>query len=67
MKTEQIYYQEPYLKELTCSVIDITAGDHLTDVVLDQTIFYPEGGGQPSDKGLLGEAKVEYVRLIEGE
>ncbi|MDP3983303.1 MAG: alanyl-tRNA editing protein [bacterium] len=67
MKTKQIYYTEPYRKTLTCNVIDVKMGDNLTDVVLDQTIFYPEGGGQPSDKGLLGEAKVVYVRLIDGE
>lgn len=67
MKTKQIYYQDPYLKELECEVLLVENKINLTDVVLDQTIFYPEGGGQPSDQGRLGEVKVEFVRMTDGE
>lgn len=67
MKTKQIYYQDPYLKELDCQVISVEDKGNLSNVILDQTIFYPEGGGQPSDRGMLGEAKVEYVRMQDGE
>ena len=35
------------------------------EVVLDQTAFYPEGGGQPADEGELGKAKVSDVRIKE--
>ncbi|MDS0241136.1 MULTISPECIES: DHHA1 domain-containing protein [unclassified Haloferax] len=31
-------------------------------VTLDETYFYPEGGGQPADRGVLGGVDVEYVR-----
>ncbi|MDD3647437.1 MAG: alanyl-tRNA editing protein [Candidatus Dojkabacteria bacterium] len=67
MITKQIYYEDTYKKELDCEVISAEVGIDLTEVVLDQTIFYPEGGGQPSDQGKLEEAKVVSVRLIDGE
>ncbi len=67
MKTRQIYYEDSYKTELECKVLSIEPTGNLTNVVLDQTIFYPEGGGQPSDRGLLGEAKIEYVRTSNGE
>ena len=37
------------------------------DVVLDQTVLFPEGGGQPSDTGTIGEAAVQHVREENGE
>ncbi|WP_027480749.1 alanyl-tRNA editing protein [Deinococcus pimensis] len=41
------------------------------EVVLDRTLFYPEGGGQPSDQGTLtwpgGDAPVTHVRKEDGE
>ncbi|MEQ8764094.1 MAG: alanyl-tRNA editing protein [Planctomycetota bacterium] len=35
-------------------------------VTLDETLFYPEGGGQPSDRGTIGDALVVDVQKIEG-
>jgi alanyl-tRNA synthetase len=67
MKTQQIYYQDPYKTELDCKVLSVEPQLNLTNVILDRTIFYPEGGGQPSDRGTLGRAKVEYVRVLNGE
>ena len=71
MKTKQIYYQETYLKELVCRVLSSEENGSLVNLILDQTIFYPEGGGQPSDRGVIESkswsAKVEYVRLINDE
>ena len=48
-RTRQVYYEDSYVKELTAKVTDID-GDWIE---LDQTIFYPEGGGQPGDTGTL--------------
>lgn len=67
MQTKQIYYDDPYKKELDVKVLSIEPSGNLFNVILDQTIFYPEGGGQPSDRGILSDARVEYVRIINGE
>lgn len=67
MQTKQIYYEDPYKKELDCNVLSTENAGNLINVILDQTIFYPEGGGQPSDIGTLGNTKVEYVRMVNGE
>lgn len=67
MQTKQIYYQDPYKQELECKVLSCDQNGNLFKVILDQTIFYPEGGGQPSDKGLLGEVMVQLVRMADGE
>ncbi len=48
--TSQIYYEDPYTKELEAKVIRIVSSGY---VILDKTCFYPEGGGQPADEGSL--------------
>lgn len=67
MQTQLVYYEDPYKKELDCRVISVEQKGNLLNVILDKTIFYPEGGGQPSDKGTLGDARIEYVRVVDGE
>ncbi len=47
--TERIFYQDSYLRELEATVTEVTE----IGVVLDRTIFYPLGGGQPGDTGWL--------------
>ena len=37
------------------------------DVVLEETFFYPEGGGQPADRGFLDDVAVTHVRETDGE
>lgn len=60
---EKLYYEKPYVKTFEAKVLDCRPGkDGLYEVVLDRTAFYPEGGGQPSDMGRLGEAAVLDVR-----
>jgi len=75
--TERIYYTDPYCREFDAQVLDVTTdghGRHLA--VLDRTAFYPTSGGQPSDTGTLGAARVVDVidrdggtimHVIEGE
>jgi len=57
--TERLYYNDSHLIEFEAQVIDITERvSGWTAVTLDRTAFYPTGGGQPSDTGALGNARV---------
>ena len=69
--TQKLYYQDSFLREFSASVLRCeTAGD-VWKVTLDRTAFYPEGGGQPADHGVLktaaGEIAVTDVHEKDGE
>ena len=53
--TEKVFYQDSYQKTHRSVVSDIVDGG----VVLESTIFYPLGGGQPGDAGTLSVAGVD--------
>ena len=55
--TELIYYSDSYTREFQAAVVE-AVGD---GVVLDQTAFYPGGGGQPSDIGRLVSDSGEWT------
>ena len=58
MSTEKLFYSDPHLKSFTATVLSCRPGKHGWDVELDRTAFYPEGGGQPGDRGTLGGVTV---------
>ena len=61
METEKLFYADPFLTEFDAKVLACEAGRGGFDVVLDRTAFYPEGGGQPYDTGVLGGVEVSEV------
>ena len=64
--TERLYYQESRLLEFDAVVISVSERDGgQIAVTLDRTAFYPTGGGQPTDTGTLGDARV--VDCIDAE
>ena len=66
MATEKLYYADPYLKEMDATVLSCEERKNGYAVLLDRTVFYPTGGGQPYDTGDLGGAKILDVSY-EGE
>jgi len=57
--TERLYYHDSRLLEFDARVIGLSElDDGQIAVTLDQTAFYPTGGGQPTDTGTLGDARV---------
>ena len=63
----RLYDTEPYLRAFTARVLSCTEEKDAWAVVLDRTAFYPEGGGQPGDRGSLGSARVLDTRERGGE
>lgn len=59
--TIKLYYNNPYITEFTSEVSEIKQVEDKYHIVLKETGFYPEGGGQPCDLGEIQGIKVEYV------
>ena len=56
--TERLFDQDSYLKEFQATVLDCEKEEESWRVVLDRTAFFPEGGGQSGDCGVLGTIEV---------
>ena len=61
MPTRKLYFNDSGLLEFSAIVADVKSSDRGDCVALDQTAFYPTGGGQPHDTGTLDEATVADV------
>lgn len=62
----ELFYRDPYCREFEAKVVSCEEGKKGFEVVLEDTAFYPEGGGQLADRGKLGDAAVTDVRRAGG-
>ena len=65
--TEKLYYTDSHIHEFSARVLSCEKAKKGFAVVLDKTAFFPEGGGQPADTGLIGPAAVRDVQEQNGE
>lgn len=71
MSTTLLYMEQMQQLEAEAHIIRLEPQDGRLIVYLDQTIFYPQGGGQPYDQGVIendhAKFRVAEVRFVEGE
>ena len=65
--TEKLYENNSLLKECYAKVLTCNKKDKGYGIVLDRTVIFPEGGGQPSDKGWINDAVVMYAAEKDGQ
>jgi alanyl-tRNA synthetase len=58
VKTERLYYNDPYLLEFDARVVEARGAVDRPTVVLDRTAFYPTSGGQPNDLGTINDVRL---------
>jgi len=65
--TRLLYYEDAYIKEFKAKVLSIQKSNEHYIIGLDQTAFFPVGGGQPSDTGIIkgknGNVSVKDVHM----
>ena len=65
--TEKLYDKDSHLKEFSATVLNCEKSGENYAVKLNKTAFFPEGGGQESDRGSIGDAAVLDVQIVDDE
>jgi len=65
--TERLYLRDSYLRAFRARVVESRELDGRPAAVLEGSAFYPEGGGQPGDRGAIGRARVVDTQERGGE
>jgi len=60
MQTEELFRADSYLRECAATVVAV---NDRGGIILDRSVFYPMGGGQPGDSGVLRRADGREVRI----
>jgi len=61
------YERDPYASSLETCILRVGEEKGRPFAILEDTVFYPEGGGQPCDLGMIGDVAVMDVQKLEGE
>ena len=62
MQIRKLFYEDCHMRQFTATVTGCEKSDKGWRITLDQTAFYPEGGGQACDLGTLADAQVLDVQ-----
>lgn len=66
MEIERLYEADPYIREFDARVVACEQVKDHYRILLDRTAFFPEGGGQPGDRGMIGEALIKDTHEKDG-